>query len=258
MDAGGVGPTQFMASVSRFETDGFRENSHAEITQANFVVRRDLGADTELRGVFNLYDSPFAESASFLNEEDARDPVRRRMARGVARARNWGEGANQGQGGVTLEHRFSDTQLFRVTGWGMWRDLDAVGAFRNVNLRRNGRGLRSELQSSAGASAGAAGVDWAAGVDVASQNDDRREFSQVAPRGERRARDERRPADRPDRGRAVGRPVRPDRRLAERSGAVHGRRALGLLQLSGPATGSSTTATSPATARWTRSAPRSA
>lgn len=179
VDAGGDGPTQFMTSVSRFETDGFRDNSHAEITQANFVVRRELGDATEIRGVFNYYDSPFAESASFLNEEDARDPVRRRMARGVAAARNWGEGANQGQGGITLEHRFTESQLFRVTGWGMWRDLDAVGAFRNVNLRRNGRGLRSEYVG--GAAAGTAGVDWAAGVDVASQNDDRREFSQVAP-----------------------------------------------------------------------------
>ena len=175
VDSGGDGPTRFMTSVSRFETDGFRENSHAEITQANFVVRRELGDATEIRGVFNLYDSPFAESASFLNEEDARDPVRRRAARGVARDRNWGEGANQGQGGVTLEHRFRENQLFRVTGWGMWRDLDAVGAFRNVELRRNGRGLRSEYVG------GAAGVDWAAGVDVASQNDDRREFGQVAP-----------------------------------------------------------------------------
>ena len=179
VDAGGDGPTQFMTSVSRFETDGFRENSHAEITQANFVVRRELGGATEIRGVFNFYDTPFAESASFLDEEDARDPVRRRMARGVARARNWGEGAAQGQGGVTLEHRFRENQLFRVTGWGMWRDLDAVGAFRNVELRRNGRGLRSEYVG--GAAAGAAGVDWAAGVDVASQNDDRREFGQVAP-----------------------------------------------------------------------------
>ncbi len=179
VDAGGDGPTQFMTSVSRFETDGFRDNSHAEITQANFVVRRELGDATEIRGVFNYYDSPFAESASFLNEEDARDPVRRRMARGVAAARNWGESANQGQGGVTLEHRFTETQMFRVTGWGMWRDLGAVGAFRNVELRRNGRGLRSEYVG--GAAAGTAGVDWAAGVDVASQNDDRREFGQVAP-----------------------------------------------------------------------------
>jgi len=179
IDAGGDGPTQFMTSVSRFETDGFRDNSHAEITQANFVVRRELGDATEIRGVFNYYDSPFAESASFLNEEDARDPVRRRMARGVAAARNWGESATQGQGGVTLEHRFTETQMFRVTGWGMWRDLGAVGAFRNVELRRNGRGLRSEYVG--GAAAGTAGVDWAAGVDVASQNDDRREFGQVAP-----------------------------------------------------------------------------
>ena len=53
VDAGGDGPTQFMTSVSRFETDGFRDNSHAEITQANFVVRRELGDATEIRGVFN-------------------------------------------------------------------------------------------------------------------------------------------------------------------------------------------------------------
>ena len=31
VDAGGVGPTQFMASVSRFETDGFRENTRWSI-----------------------------------------------------------------------------------------------------------------------------------------------------------------------------------------------------------------------------------
>ena len=97
---GSTAGTQFMASVSRFETDGFREKSHAEITQANIVVRREVSANTEIRGVFNLYDTPFAQSASVLNEDDARNNPR--MARGLAVARNWGEGANQGQGGLTV------------------------------------------------------------------------------------------------------------------------------------------------------------
>ena len=182
---GGTDRTQVMVSASRFELDGFRENSHAEITQANFVVAHQLNSSTEIRGVFNFYDTPFAESASFLNEADARDPERRRLARGVAAARNWGEGARQGQGGLTLEHRFSDSQRMRVTGWGMWRELDAVGAFQNVDLGRNGFGFRSEYVGNT--QTGSVGLDWAAGVDVASQNDDRMEFGQVSAGFQRRA-----------------------------------------------------------------------
>ncbi len=182
---GGTDRTQVMVSASRFELDGFRENSHAEITQANFVVAHQLNSSTEIRGVFNFYDTPFAESASFLNEADARDPARRRLARGVAAARNWGERARQGQGGLTLEHRFSDSQRMRVTGWGMWRELYAVGAFQNVELGRNGFGFRSEYVGNT--QTGSVGLDWAAGVDVSSQNDDRMEFGQVSAGFQRRA-----------------------------------------------------------------------
>jgi len=186
---GGNAGTQFMASVSRFETEGFRQNSAAEIVQANVVVRRVLSPNTELRGVFNVYDAPFAESASFLNEADARtDPVRGAdgecltgscLARGVALSRHWGEGTSQGQGGLTVEHRFSDSQLFRATGWGVWRHLDAIGAFQNVELARTGFGFRSEYV--AGMQAGSVGVELATGLDVSSQNDDRQEFGQVPP-----------------------------------------------------------------------------
>ena len=188
---GGNDRTRFMASVSRFETDGFRQNSAAEITQANTVVRHEVSDSTEIRGVFNLYDAPFAESASFLNEADARaDPERSPsgdclsgacLARGVALARHWGEGTSQGQGGVSVEHRLSATQLFRATGWGMWRNLDAKGVFQNIELGRTGFGVRSEYLG--GTQVGSAGVEWAAGFDFASQNDDRQEFDQVAPAG---------------------------------------------------------------------------
>ena len=176
VDGGNAG-TQFMASVSRFETDGFRENSHAEITQANVVVRRVVSPSTEIRGVFNLYDAPFAESASFLNEDDARNNPR--LARGVALARHWGEGTNQGQGGLTVQHRFGGTQLVRATGWGMWRKLDAVGVFQNIELERTGFGFRSEYLGET--QAGSVGVEWAAGLDISSQNDDRQEFGQIPP-----------------------------------------------------------------------------
>ena len=186
---GGNDATQFMTSVSRFETDGFRQNSAAEITQANAVVRHVLSDKTEIRGVFNLYDAPFAESSSFLNEADARaDPVRSSsgeclsgacLARGIALARHWGEGTNQGQYGLTVQHRLNDKQMFRATGWGVWRSLDAIGAFQNIDLSRTGFGFRSEYLG--GTQVGSVGVEWAAGLDISSQNDDRQEFGQVAP-----------------------------------------------------------------------------
>ena len=186
---GGNAGTQFMASVSRFEIDGFRQNSAAEITQANVVVRRVVSANTKIRGVFNLYNAPFAESSSFLNEADARaDPVRGPngeclsgacLARGIALARHWGEATTQGQGGLTVEHRFGGGHEFRATGWGMWRSLDAIGAFQNIELDRTGFGVRSEYLG--GTQVGSVGVEWVAGLDVASQNDDRQEFAQVPP-----------------------------------------------------------------------------
>ncbi len=176
LDGGNAG-TQFMASVSRFETDGFRDNSAAEITQANVVVRHAVSANTEMRGVFNLLDAPFSESPSFLNESDARN--RPTLARNVAAARRWGEGTTQGQGGLTVQHLFGDAQMFRATGWGMWRNLDAIGVFQNIELARTGFGFRSEYLGST--QSGSIGVEWAAGLDVSSQNDDRQEFGQIPP-----------------------------------------------------------------------------
>ena len=184
VDGGNAG-TQFMASVSRFETDGFRDHSAAEITQTNVVVRRVLSQNTEIRGVFNLYDAPFAESPSFVNEFDARNnptkarPQSAHFSADNPAGRNWGEGTTQGQYGLTVEHRFSDAQLFRATGWGMWRSLDAAGVFQMIELDRTGFGFRSEYLG--GTQIGSVGVEVAAGFDVSSQKDDRQEFGQVAP-----------------------------------------------------------------------------
>ena len=67
----------------------------------------------------------------------------------------------------------------------MWRELYAVGAFQNVELGRNGFGFRSEYVGNT--QTGSVGLDWAAGVDVSSQNDDRMEFGQVSAGFQRRA-----------------------------------------------------------------------
>ena len=138
-----------MASYSRFRTDGWRQHSAAEIGQTNIVVRQAIASNTDLSGIFNHYDAPFAESPSFLTAAQAGDPrlpaeqlvnANPRQARPFAgatvAAQNWGEAARQGQGGVTLEHRFAGTQLVRATGWAARRKLDAGGVGRVIDLGR--------------------------------------------------------------------------------------------------------------------------
>ncbi len=174
---GRAGDTDFIVNVSRFETDGFREQSHAEIAQANIVVRNQLSPSTEIRGVFNFYDAPFAESASFVNESDARNNPQ--MARGIAVAHNWGEAATQGQGGVTIEHQFSGGQILRATGWGVWRELDAEAVFQVIDLSRKGGGFRTEALGEI--QLGSIPLRWTAGADLSSQRDSRNEFGFVAP-----------------------------------------------------------------------------
>ena len=193
--------TRFMGSISRFHTDGWRGHSAADIRQTNIVVRQAVSDRTDISGIFNHYDAPFAESASFLTAAQAGDPrltaaelanANPRQARpcmgrfgcsghrsATVAEQNWGESARQGQGGVTLEHRFGGAQLFRATGWGARRALDAGGVGRVIDLNRRAAGMRSELLGSA--RAGSTTVEWATGVDVASQNDSRMEFGFMPP-----------------------------------------------------------------------------
>ena len=169
---GTSGRTSYLINANRFETDGFRQHSKAEVRRANLVVRRAVSSNTELRGMFNLFDMPFGESASTLNESDARNKPK--SVRGLAITQGWGEAATQGQGGVTLEHAFSGGQVIRATGWAAWRDLYNPIPFRIIDLSRNAGGFRSEMTG--GRQAGSVPIHWTTGFDMSYQRDNRSEF----------------------------------------------------------------------------------
>ena len=173
---GREGNTDYLVNASRFETDGFREQSQAEIRQANVVVRSQISPATEIRGVFNFYDSPFAGAPSFLTEEQARETPR--MGRDRAVAQNWNEVTTQGQGGVTIQHQFSGGPRLRATGWGVGRDLEATGVGRVIDLNRKGGGFRTEVLGQD--QLGELPLTWTAGFDLSSQSDDRNEARLVA------------------------------------------------------------------------------
>jgi len=162
----------YLVDVSRIAIDGYRDHSAGEVRQANVVIGAELSPRTELRGIFNFFDLPFGESSSTLTRSDAMDNPT--SVRSLAIAQGWGESATQGQGGLSLEHRFDSGQTIRASGWGMWRDLKNPIPFRIIELGRVGAGFRSEY--SGGARLGTVPVSWTTGMDFSSQGDNRSEF----------------------------------------------------------------------------------
>ncbi len=186
--------TRFMGSVSRFRTEGWRDHSQAEVRQTNVVVRQALSTGTELSLVFNHYHLPFAANPSSLTGIQAGDPRlteaelggqvpnprQVRAFRGMTVAeQNWGESAMQMQGGATLEHRFSGGQVLRATIWASRRRVDTGLGIRALDLKRRGAGLRSEYQGSA--EVGSTTLEWTAGVDVSSKDEERRDYRFLPP-----------------------------------------------------------------------------
>lgn len=180
---GTVGDFGYVVNLNRMETDGFRQLGAADIRRANVVARAFLSERTLLRMVFNLYDMPFAENASSLTRDDARnDPT---SVRQLAIDQGWGESVTQAQGALALEHDIEGGHKVRVLGWGVTRDLRNPIPFSIIDVQRTAAGLRSEYQG--GADLGSMSLDWTVGFDVSYMHDDRTEFGNagVAVPGER-------------------------------------------------------------------------
>ncbi len=166
--SGTSGRFGYLVNLTRMKTDGFRRHSAAEVRQANVVIRAALSPQTELRGVFNIFDMPFGESPSTLNLADARNNPR--SVRQLAIDQGLGESSTQGQGGLTLEHRFERGQVLRVTGWGMWRNVWNPIPVRLIEVGRTGSGARLEYRGAT--TIGSSPVVWTTGVDTIAQQDD--------------------------------------------------------------------------------------
>lgn len=186
MKVGGTrGRFGYLVNASRLETDGFRAHSHTEARQTNLVVRATLSPHTEVRGVFNLFDMPFAESPSTATFDEAMTTPR--SVRRLAIDQGFGEASTQGQGGLTVEHRFAGGYAVRATGWGMWRNVWNPIPNRIVDLGRTGGGFRSEMTGATGWPG--VPVTWTTGIDASMQRDDSREFENAGVSGGGRTRE---------------------------------------------------------------------
>lgn len=181
--SGQTGDFGWRFSGSRMETNGFRNHAEAKTYQANLVTSYDISGDTELRGIFNYFDLPFAQNPSTLSREDARETPR--MVRDLIVSMGAGEENAQGQAGLTLDHRFSENHSIEATAWGAFRDVWNPIPFSIIQLDRTVGGVRSEYRG--GTTAGEVPIRWTAGVDLGIQSDQRNEFAndRIGPSGGR-------------------------------------------------------------------------
>ena len=170
--SGSAGDVSYLGSLSYLQTDGFRDYSEAEIFRANLRVAGRVGETGEVRGLLNLYSTPFAQNASSLSFEDARDNPR--MARSFIISQGSGEEATQGQGGVAFDLPLGETARFRATAWGVARDLWNPIPGRIIQIDRLGGGIRSEVAGALGTR-----VSWVGGVDLELQRDERTELDNL-------------------------------------------------------------------------------
>lgn len=170
--AGTTPKASYLVNASRMQSDGFRRHSLAEVRRANVVVRAAPSSATEIRGVFNVYDLPFGESASTVTLADARDNPQ--SVRPQAFTQGWGESTTQQQAGLTVQHQITDGHVLRATAWGVWRDVWNPIPAAIVTVDRRAAGVRSEYAGAA--TAWSLPVTWTTGFDVSMQHDERAEY----------------------------------------------------------------------------------
>jgi iron complex outermembrane recepter protein len=174
----------YVASISRTETDGYRDFSRAKFTLLNLVARQAIGPDSRISLIVNGYESPLAQSAGALPADSvARDP---RMAWPNNVRTGSGEATRQLQAGVAFAH-ISETTRFDVSAYGLGRELDNALPFAWIDLSRRGGGTRATFSGSTLRGR----IDITGGLDVEWVSDDRQEFDNAGGhRGETMTRDQ--------------------------------------------------------------------
>ncbi len=159
-------------SLSRFLTDGFRQQSAAEIRQLNLGGDYALSDATEVRVRLGLADTPKAENPGALSEAEYAANPDSAPANNINRHAD--KAVQQQQLAFTVRHTDTRGNTLSGTVFGLLRDLDNPLATNNiVVIDRRAGGVR--LQASRHLGEGAA-PRLTAGVDGQVMQDDRQNY----------------------------------------------------------------------------------
>jgi iron complex outermembrane receptor protein len=116
LNAGGTtGSFNYMANVSWFQTDGYREHSAAKRDHLYSKLRYEPSDNASLTFIFNAENQPFAEDPSALSAEQVTEDPRQ----AVSRVFQFGSGEfhRHRQGGVVYEQKLGEHDRLQATAW---------------------------------------------------------------------------------------------------------------------------------------------
>ena len=121
---GGNDVVGYNVSVSRLDTDGWRDHSAARRDVANLKFDFDLGERRRLGLVFNHVDIPEARDPLGLTAQQMRENPRQAVAN--AYLYDTRKSVRRSRAGAVYEHGFGDSQGLRLSAWGGEREVDQV------------------------------------------------------------------------------------------------------------------------------------
>ncbi|HEY4531246.1 MAG TPA: TonB-dependent receptor [Luteimonas sp.] len=121
---GGNDVVGYNFSVSRLDTDGWRDHSAARRDVANLKLGFDLGGRRRLDLVLNHVDIPEARDPLGLTAAQMREDPRQAVAN--AYVYDTRKSVRQSQAGAVFEQGFGDAQALRLSAWGGDREVTQV------------------------------------------------------------------------------------------------------------------------------------
>ena len=164
---GTTGDWQLHGYASGIRQDGFRDHSTGYRLRAGGTATRSVSERTTVR-IAARGSAQDTENPSSLTLQQFRDDPS--QARPFFQQFNAAKTSEQGQLGVTVNHRFGDTELSGTAHY-LHRSLDNPLPFGYIAFTRNSGGARVTLRRSAGR------LEGGVGADVGTQFDDRIEYT---------------------------------------------------------------------------------
>lgn len=179
--AGQYGKVASGISLSRFQSDGFRDHNQTESTLLSGQTVFQPSENVRYRFLYQLIDYPLQMDPGGLTLAEATAQPRQARDRNVQF--DAGESVRQQRFGLQYRKEFEDGRILALNFHTTWRDFDNRLPFEpggQVEFQRNFLGFRGLFRSSPGA------FRWSLGADVDHQQDDRRNFNnENGTRGDR-------------------------------------------------------------------------
>ncbi len=172
---GTSGKLGYILNLADLDMDGYRQHSAVESRSVNGGLRYAIGADSSFRAAFNYTDQPVSDDPGALTADEIDD--NRKLAAPAALLFDGGENLEQTRIGFVYDKAFGTRHSLTARNYYVWRTFENTLAFQAggaVTIDRFfvGGGL---TYSNHGTLAGRDN-QLILGVDVDSQDDDRKRF----------------------------------------------------------------------------------